>query len=85
MRKSVTKVILDAYLRRKGVMLCAGFKGDQIGEIRRMWNHNQKAIINLVTLGVLYLLIRLNLQFPTLATQPHEAKAGFKSVIFFST
>ena len=29
MRKSVTKAILDAYLQRKGVMLSAGFKGDQ--------------------------------------------------------
>ena len=48
MRKSVTKAILDAYVRRKGVMLSAGFKGDQIGEIQRLWKHipQQKVILS---------------------------------------
>ena len=38
MRRAVKREILDQYLRRKGIIVSAAFKGVQVGEVLRLWN-----------------------------------------------
>ena len=48
MRKAVTRAILEEYLCRKGVVFSATYKGAQVGEVLRLWNHvpQQKVILS---------------------------------------